>query len=463
MTRSGYQYLANEYAHLLADILGVEGAAEDSPQPVPLGELAIQELWDAGLLGTEGTTAHHGSLRILDHGTWNRMPGPDFLGAEIELNGQRLRGDIEIDPSAQDWERHGHGASVRYNRVILHVVLEPPPPGWYTRTEQHTEVPVFYLQPERIRRAVGLAPALDREQVHLCHTPLSNASVESIKALLQAAAAHRITNKRKRFHRKTETLGLNQAWYEAWAEALGYSANKSPMVALARRAPLSALGNAAEPILLGTAGFLLPVLPDAATQEARYYHRRVWDSWWLHKERFTLGEGRTLPWSMAGQRPMNHPHRRVAALAVSTQHWSALAPLLTAEKAHRAEQLLLNLRHDFWDFHCTFNSRPFERRAALIGRERIRDFLVNSVYTMDTTPGAWESYLQLSCTHPAPSRVQRTAKHLFGERADLAPLLRCHFAHQALLQIEADFCTNSTCRDCLFPHQLGQWCQAQTP
>lgn len=458
MSPTDPQRLAAEYGRLLADILSVEGAGDAPQPPLPLSELAVQELWDAGLLCDHGQTRRHGPVRILDFGVWNRGAGPDFCRAEIELNGCRLRGDVEIDPCAQDWERHGHGANPLYNRVALHVVLSPPPEGWFTRNEQHCEVPVLYISPQQVRQALGMAPPLDREMVHLCRTPLDEMSVERVATLLQAAAAHRADCKRKRFHSKIVALGEPQAWFEAWAEALGYSANKSAMVALARRAPLRTLGQDAEAILLGTAGFLVPLLPEGATPEARAYHRSVWDSWWTIKERFILESGRELPWAYAGLRPLNHPHRRVAALAVSALHWRTLSPLLNAAGAQRAARFLAELRHAFWDYHCTLASKPLSRRTALVGQERILDFMVNSVYPLDTAPGAWETYLSLKDSHAAaPSRVQRTAAQLFGQREDIQPLLRHHFARQGLLQIEADFCARSTCSECLFPHQLRQW------
>lgn len=450
------EQLAGAYADLLADILAVEGAAEDDEQTPPLGELAVQELWEVGLLGCEGDTIGHGSVRILDMGEWNRGAGPDFLRAEMELGGKRLRGDIEIDPRPQDWETQGHGANPLYNNVVLHVVLAPPPPGWYTRNALHMEVPVLYLPPERVREALGLPPPPDRELVHLCHAPLAHMPTEQVRSLLLAAAAHRMERKRWRFHRKAAALGAAQAWFEAWAEALGYSANKVNMVALARRAPLSILGDDAEAILFGTAGLLMPVLPEGTLPETRRYHRQLWDSWWMLAEQFSLNTDHRLPWVYAGLRPQNHPHRRIAALAETATHWRAIAPLLTAAEAPRLTRYLSELRHPFWDYHYSLTSRPIHKRAALVGRERIRDFLVNSVYVLDESPAAWETYVRLTDSH-APMRVQRTAKRLFGERQDIAPLLRYHFTHQAILQIAADFCSATTCADSLFPAQLAQF------
>lgn len=458
MRRPGPKQLVSAYGRLLEEILTPLYAAEDYTLNAvpPLGELEVQSLWQAGLLGNEGDTVGHGHVRILDFGEWNRGAGPDFLRAEMELNGKRIRGDIEIDPVAQDWERHGHGANPLYNRVVLHVTLAPPPAGWYTRNSLHFEVPVLHIPDATVRQALGLAPPMDREVVPLCRRPLEMMAASEVDSLLQAAAAHRAHCKRLRFHRKAQALGTGQAWYEAWAETLGYSANKSAMVTLARRAPLLSLGDMPESILFGTAGFLVPMLPDKATDEARLYHRQVWDKWWQVQDKFSLGEERAIQWAMTGQRPLNHPHRRVAALAACAADWPIIEGMLSAANARRLVAHLEAIRHPFWDRHCTLNSAPLGRRAALIGRERIMDFLVNYVYVIDESADAWEAYLGVR-THDTPAKVTRTARHLFGERADLDPLLRCSYAQQGLLQIAADFCSTTACHDCLFPVQLRQW------
>lgn len=457
MTERSPQSLAGAYAQLLADILEPRGvAAEEPAAPPPISELEVQRLWELGLLGQGGTTEDGAELRILDFGEWNRCAGPDFVNAEIEVNGERRRGAIEIDPCAQDWERHGHGADPRYNGVVLHVVLVRPPQGWFTRDSKHRQVPVLYVPQEKVRSVWGVAPPVDAELVPLCRAPLAKLDADRVESLLRAAAAHRMECKRKRFRSKAQVLGASQAWYEAWAETLGYSANKLPMLSLARRAPLHRLGDAAEAILFGTAGFLVSMLPEAATDEARAYHREVWSTWWKYREQYELVPESRPQWSLSGMRPLNHPQRRVAALALWVAHRQQIEPLLNAAGAKRLMRLLTELRHPYWDYHCTLTSAPLASRAALVGRERARDFLVNHVYVQDSSPGAWEAYLQLSGPKP-PVRVQRVAEHLFGSRPELEPLLRHHYAQQALLQIAADFCSTEACRSCLFPAQLGQW------
>lgn len=456
MTSPGPQKeYAAAYARLREQIARTGTAGEDTtvPQPLP-SEMAIQSLWNSGLLGNEWLSSRYGRVRVLDFGTWNRSTGPDFLRAEVEINGQRVRGDIEIDPTAQDWENHGHGANPNFNQVILHVVLHPLPPGWYTRNSLHQEIPVIHLPAEDIRQALGKSVPLDTQATEYCRAPLQQMSVERVENLLKAAAAWRITRKRESFRRRAAAVGQSQAWYEVWAETLGYKVNKDAMQMLAQRAPLRLLKGRAESILFGTAGFLMPVLPQGVDVETRIYHRGVWDKWWPERDHFELGEGREIPWTFSPLRPLNHPHRRVAALALTVEKWKELEPLFNAEGAGLLAEKLSSLQHPYWDQHCTLPSHALTKRAALVGEERIQDFLVNHVYVCDESEPAWQTYLSLKGKQMS-SRVKETAEHLFGDRKDVKGLLRHCYAQQALLQISTDFCHRNMCSECLFPSQLS--------
>ena len=459
---------ADLYQRLLAEVYGSHDleatekelvGGEAGNEGEGLSEITVQQLWAAGLLGTTGETTQHRFVNIVEGGEWNHGAGPDFLMAEIEIDGKTVRGDIEIDPQAQDWERHGHGANANFNRVVLHIVLSPPPAGWYTRTEQHREVPILYLSPERVQEALGRMRrqgCCDVRPANPCRYPLAEMKTKDIVDLLQAVASYRILCKRKRFHHKVEALGWRQAWYEAWAETLGYSANKEQMVMLARRAPLNSLRQRSEAMLLGVAGFLQPLFPADADAEAREYYRKLWDEWWRLQSFFGIEASRFPTWNYTGVRPVNHPQRRVAALAVSVQRWRTISPLLNAENLPELCRVLTGLRHEFWDRRCTISSPPMQRRVALVGQQRVNAFLSNYVLVEDASELAWSAYLRLPAG-AASRRVLNTSRELFGERTDLTELLRSEYVHQAILQIASDFCTQNSCRDCVFPEQLRNW------
>lgn len=456
------QTLADAYRQLLDfienssdDLTAAEGYV---PQQAPFAELEIQSLWATGIFSNEGETVRHGHLRILDFGEWNRGPGPDFQYAEVEIDGKIMRGDIEIDPRAQDWENHGHGANPNFNNVVLHVVLSAPPRGWFTRNSLHMEVPVYYLDSESIRASLGIerTRAVTHLKTPLCRTPLSEMEPARIEQMLKSAAAFRLSLKRKRFKRQIVAFGEKQAWYEAWADTLGFSANREPMLITARRAPLRLLGKNAEAILLGVAGFLTPVLPSRSSDEAREYHRKVWDAWWKIKDSFSLSDQRAPVWNYAGIRPLNHPQRRVAALAMLASHWNELYPFFHAAGAKKLCSLLTHLHHPFWDHQSMIHTPRLNRQTSLIGRERIRNFLSNYLYVHDESSESLAAYFNLRAG-AMPARASSVAKQLFGERSDLHSLLSLEYAHQALLQIASDFCSSNTCRNCLFPIQLKRW------
>ncbi len=446
----GRQELCERYTAFLQGMVRAElSLAESSAMPLP-PEAELESLWADGLLpGYPCRSEAHGSVLVVDGGTWNRGEGPDFQRAEVEINGVRFRGDVELSPSVADWEAAGHADDPLFNDVVLHVVFTPPPAGWFTRNALHRDIPVLYVPEERWMEACGRSyPLASLEQAS---APLESMPLGRLVNLMQAAAARRVEYKRLLFRARAGIVGESQAWFEALASTLGYSANKRAMAVLARRAPLDELGERAEAILFGTAGFLLPVLPERAGEDSRVYHRRVWDAWWPLRGKYGLSETRRIPWTMAAGRPLNHPHRRVAALALAACRWREIVPHLNTSGARELTRVLSSLSHPYWDWHCSLPSAPLSRPAALIGQARIRDFLVNHVYVQDDSAGSWQSYLCLGASE-LPQHIRRIATQLLGPRTDVEPLLKLAFTQQALLQLE---------RDCRFeggyPAALASW------
>jgi hypothetical protein len=67
-------------------------------------------------------------LQGLNAGKLNIFEGPDFQGADFELDGKIYHGDVEIHQTASEWYQHHHHLDRRYNSVQLHLV-------WYDQPE----------------------------------------------------------------------------------------------------------------------------------------------------------------------------------------------------------------------------------------------------------------------------------------------------------------------------------------
>lgn len=403
-------------------------------------------LWE-GVFGASFTDNLGRNVRILDFGDWNRSAGPDFLNARIRINGVPLAGDIELDPAPEDWERHGHGSNPAFDGVILHLACTPSRKEWFTRNARHEHIPLAVIPPDALVRA-GTPPSGNAPERHCRHADLlASMAPEPLENLLQCAAAYRFRNKHRRYAERARYGGEEQTLFESLAETLGYHANKAAMRHLALRAPLCAIRECPEALLFGTAGFLLPVLPDSCTPEAIAHHKKLWTQWWPRRERFELAPERTFPWMLSGSRPANHPQRRTGALAVIAGDFATFTRLCRSGHTDNLADYLSSLRHPYWSTHVTLPSAPSRRPMALMGRDRILDFIVNHLLPAEGDERAWEHYLSFRAGQ-AGTRVLSVHQSLLGRRPDAKTFLVKAWHHQALLQIHEDLCSHRSCTLC---------------
>jgi len=436
---------------------------------LPLGlvpmppEQELQSRWFAGEFGRDFTTTDGRKVEIVQFGCWNHAAGPDFCDAVIRLDGEKRAGPIELDPDARDWENHGHAINPAYDSVILHLFVTAPDASrkYFTRTASHREVPQVVLDLATL--APGRPKFLQAEaRVGRCAFPLRDLPAPKLDALMVSAAQYRLRLKAKRFHRVAEIHGFDEAWFQALAEALGYANNKLPMRVLAQRLPLAQLRTfpdiEAEAVLFGAAGFLGQPSFETAAPDARPYLRELWESWWKRRDGFA----RTLQWKLSGTRPVNHPQRRVGALAALVRSWDRVAAPLKAttpfvRKAF--ENAFAALEHPYWSHHYTLNSKAAPRPMLLVGKSRVADILANIVVParIGNEPALWDLYRKLRAELDN-HKVRRARQRLFAAQSG-DPTEKWLYQQQALLQIYDDFCLadDSDCADCPFPEQLRQW------
>jgi len=86
-------------------------------------EIGLQRIWEKLAFQPQYLKTDSGqTLQIINQGEWNNQNGPDFLNAQIILDGIHCFGSVEIHVKASDWYNHNHQNDPRYNGVILHVV-----------------------------------------------------------------------------------------------------------------------------------------------------------------------------------------------------------------------------------------------------------------------------------------------------------------------------------------------------
>ena len=431
--------------------------------PALVPEVEWQSRWFRGDFGRDFSGTDGENVRVIQFGWWNRGPGPDFLEAVVEIDGAPRKGAIELDFDVRDWDRHGHATNPAYEGTALHLFFRQPDTRFFTRTLGHRKVAQVVL--DAAAAADTHTPRLAAARLGRCSLPLASMSADHVEVLLEQAARHRAAAQAARFERVAAIHGRDEAWFLALATTLGYHANRDAMRMLAQRLPLRLLRSRSEEmeaLLFGHAGFLEGNPYDESTSpETRAYLRGLWAAWW--KVRGESDPARRPKWSLAAVRPANHPHRRLAALAAVVRRFPAFLRLVEGAPLRPAAVLefLGNLEHPFWSSHFTLAAAVCEGEIALIGRDRIHDFLGNTVLPvrLAAEPHLWDQLAVLPASQPSAA-LERAALRLFGRRPDASRFTRKRFVlQQGLLQVYRDFCLAdaSDCVDCAFPESLADW------
>jgi len=176
---------------------------------------------------------------------------------------------------------------------------------------------------------------------------------------------------------------------------------------------------------------------------------------------------------MSSTRPVNHPQRRLAALATLAGEWSRFQRILGKAiagdaPATTAQGFFSELDHPFWKFHYTLTSEAASTKMALIGESRVADILANVLFpfwiSQDADPSTplrtsvWPAYAKLPA-RLSNRRLETAVTRLFGNDSRRKQFLKTVAHQQGLLQIYQDFCMqdNSDCAQCPFPEQMTKW------
>ncbi|HEX4086359.1 MAG TPA: DUF2851 family protein [Chthoniobacteraceae bacterium] len=429
--------------------------------PEPPGEIELQARWFSGEFGREFKTVDGRAARIIQFGVWNREAGPDFAEAAISIDGgEPLRGAIELDLDARDWERHGHATNPAYEGVVLHVYFQSGEAAAFARTVSNRGVPQVRLD---LRAIAGPPPnPVPAATPGRCVAPLSGLDLPTVRGVLEGAAQYRLRRKAARLARLRETRGDDEALYQALAETLGYKSNKLPFALLSQRTSVRALRRMEriDALLFGVAGFLKPEDFPGAAPVTKAYLRELWEGWWAMRAEW---EHLTVPpelWKTGGQRPVNHPQRRLAALAAMVRQWPKVREAAAACDTAKLRKLLTALHDEYWEHHYTVRSDAAARPMALVGKDRFNAMFANVFvpWAILDHPEKWEEYRALNADL-SNRRVEVAAMRLFAGDPRQSDLLKSAAMQQGLLQIYEDFCMQdeSDCAACPFPRQLGQW------
>ncbi|HUP27749.1 MAG TPA: DUF2851 family protein [Chloroflexia bacterium] len=361
-------------------------------------------------------------VAVVYRGRWTAGSGPDFEGAMLSLGekGRLVSGSVEMHLKCADWWAHGHHADPNYNTVALHVVLWQQGVRPVTRADG-VQVPTLVLADyitlpagELLDKVAPLVPRLGTLSEEPCWQRTEGWPLEQILAEIEQAGDERLLSKAALMDAELEMCGSpDEVFYRGLMDALGYSANREPMRALAAALPLNQLltlplgKNEAErtalleAVLLGAGGFLPSQRQDLGEMDwlSAQYAEEAERLWTAYSPGLGIDvEGPLVSgWEANRVRPANSPPRRLAAAArlLARLLWhegGMLGPFLglssTATPASVAKKWIdtLTVRAEgYWASHADFCrdlAREGQEDIALIGSSRASDIIVNILFPL---------------------------------------------------------------------------------
>lgn len=473
-------------------------------------ERLVQAIWYEKLLQPQGLKTVSGKpLEIHGPGRWNESAGPDFIGADLSINGRRARGDVEVHVRSGDWARHGHSRDYAYNNVILHVFLSHDDERSHEelhngqRCEGFAMEPVLFPDLETIRQTLAPEdyPYNTEAGLGRCHEYLIQEEEQVIRQFLASGGRERMESKVRRLMRQAEGSNLSQLLYQALMTSMGFKGNKTLFFLLSKRAPVEELLGCSrhldfeervecvQAILLHVAG-LTPRTgadQDALSTETLEYLNRLNRHW---SEVSGYFADRLIPptrrWH-GGVRPVNFPERRLAGIARFVVRHSRGQDLFTpflekvllmlpdsnAVKAFnkclkQVEQLfVVEEPADFWSRRYSFASKQAPVPMSLIGDSRARSTVFNSMlpmmilYARQKRDGTLEqklwAWFEVFPSLESNNIIRFMCYRLFGNDARGSSLIHNEMMQQGLFQVFHSCCNNNErdCTQCLFLKNQG--------
>ena len=452
-----------------------------NPDLDKIDEAFVQKLWhEQRFFDTNMASIDRRAVRVLKPGVWNHNEGPDFMHAEIEIDGKLHVGDVEIHVRSSEWYAHKHHLNSRYNRVILHSVFFNDDFNLRTRLQNNKRVPTLELLKW---------VAVDTGDLHddtqdaattdgLCRVTGKQLNIEVLKSVFESLGRERFLEKTESMRLLRTRLDFEQLLYEGIMEALGYERNSKALRELAQHVPFADLDQKSEleiqAILFGVAG-LLPSqrekpLPSEATEDPSI---TALEALWRGSEYAELPPRMTeARWSFTG-RPFNAPTRRIAAISqlIHRSEGSLMMYFLpTCEKAATADtrKLLRSIEKEltdllmiepvgYWKKHANFGTGGTQN-AGLIGKARAIDIIVNKILPVAyvwaieaDSQKLQEGILRLYSVGSKSTGnqiIRKIDKQIFTETQQMRLLKPTAKIEQGIIRLHKNYCADWLCDLC---------------
>jgi hypothetical protein len=278
-------------------------------------------------------------IRVLSFGQLNHLQGPDFTGAEVEIDGVKHHGSIEIHVNSSHWCLHGHHTDTRYNQVVLHVV-------WIhdeeIKNQMGKSLPTIALSDYFTEKDLQKMQVTKSNKTEfICKSHISRVSIIDIERQLDLAAFSELKKQSEETFQWAESVQFD--WERVlFMRLLGYSVdpqNRMNALRLAREIPLRVFRR------YGAQSYMGWILKESGVWHASPSRIRAQTDWLVQR-----GKQRVFPpltwiheWQHRNLRPGSYPIERILQFLCWMDSRNGYLDKLLMEQAYDQLDLALQM------------------------------------------------------------------------------------------------------------------------
>lgn len=393
-------------------------------------------------------------ISILKPGTRNKNSGPDFLNAQLKIDGQLWVGNVEMHVKSSDWYVHNHEEDPNFDAVILHVVWEHDVAVFMKNNQL---LPTFEIKNFVDEKLLYNYNSLmySKQSWIPCEYQLKNVDDFVIHNWLERLFFERLEHKSifiKEILKQTNH-DFEAVLFQLLAKNFGLKVNGDAFLHLAKSIDFAVVRKERFDIqkltalFFGQAGFL----EDALENE---YHSKLKIEYKYLKHKYGLKSIAKNNFQFFRMRPQNFPTIRIAQLAsLIFTHQNLFSKLMEVNKKVDFYKLFSFDIQEFWKTHYTFESES-KKSAKKLTKSFIDLLLINTIIPLKFL------YLQSRGADDEEEIVQ-LVRQISSEKnsiIDQFSFLKINAKNalesQALLELKNNYCTQKRCLQCAIGNYL---------
>jgi hypothetical protein len=398
----------------------------------------------------EGESTYDLRLRGIYPGRLNRSAGPDFQGAEFELDGRIFRGDVEIHTRTQEWFNHHHHLDKNYDNVLLHLVLDESGQT-HVFNSQRREIETIGL---RQFPSYSIPPATETQ----CDRIPRN--YNQIEDVLKKMAMQRLKSKAINMRKKTETSCYDQVIFREFMYILGKPENEKNFYLLASLLPWESLMLIKERFRISKTEWLalFAIKSGLIIRVPEFFSLKKF------KDRITVINSKECLkanlWHLSGQRPFNKPNHHLKILASwiygfkSVSIYQSLKSILVQRSSFGKvlNELLLVFTIASKDYY----RRDIELHIDTWGRSKLIEIVGNIIIPFfyweaeEQNNFGFQSYLQSVYFHLPQTTKYKVLDSLYNLPPFKMIKFNRFYKNQGLMALKKYYCDLKDCQNCPF-------------